>query len=235
MALSEFLVVPASSEHTATVIFLHGLNTTGYAWQEMVSTFASEAPLTHIKWVLPHAPQMPVTAKDGATMHSWYDIFDWDYKLGEDEQGILASSVSLGEIIRDEVESGIPPNRIVLGGFSQGGAMSLLTGLISEWKLAGIVNLSGRLVMRDKLESMMAEDARSRPIFWGHGQQDVLVKYAWAEDAFRFLQHDLTFRAAKNGDIKGIEFHSYKGLAHATSDEELNDLRIWLQRVVPQC
>lgn len=109
---------------------------------------------------------MPVMAKGGEVVHSWYvsrcdldfpaqcpryNIFDWDYKLGEDEAGLLASSASINEVIRQEIASGIPADRIVLGGFSQGGAMSLVAGLASEFRLAGIINLSGRLTMKAKL------------------------------------------------------------------------------------
>ena len=86
--------------------------------------------------------------------HDRYDIFDLDYALGEDETGILSSCAAIEKMIRQETASGIPATRIVLAGFSQGGAMSLLAGLISDFKLAGLVNLSGRLLMQGKLSNV---------------------------------------------------------------------------------
>ena len=89
-----------------------------------------------------------------AAHHDRYDIFDLDYALGEDEAGILSSCAAIEKIIRQEIDSGIPASRIVLAGFSQGGAMSLFTGLITGFKLAGLVNLSGRFLMQIKLPNV---------------------------------------------------------------------------------
>jgi len=110
--------------------------------------------LPHVKWILPHAPQQSVTANFGMIMPSWFDIKDFSFNSAEDERGMLTSVRMLEGVIRQEVESGLDASRIVLGGFSQGGVMSLLGGLTSERKLGGVVVLSAWLPLQAKFKAV---------------------------------------------------------------------------------
>jgi predicted esterase len=136
--------------------------------------FSSDNELAHIKWVLPHAyvtwlpqlmlslltrlcaarPTKPVTANFGMEMPSWFDIYSFGFDSKEDEAGMLQTRSALNALISDEVDNGTPPERVILGGFSQGAAMSLLTGLTGERKLGGVVCLSGWLPLREKFKAV---------------------------------------------------------------------------------
>lgn len=152
----KFLTVPAAAKHTATVIFVHGLGDSGHGWKPVADMFKTEPSLRHIKWILPHAPTIPITANMGMEMPGWFDIYSFGFKGVEDEDGMLQTVATLQTIINTEIEqSNISSDRIVLGGFSQGGAMSLLTGLTSkDHKLGGIVSLSGWLPMNAKVQAV---------------------------------------------------------------------------------
>ncbi|KAJ3487246.1 hypothetical protein NLI96_g3661 [Meripilus lineatus] len=231
MAL-KFVSVAARAKHSATVIFVHGLGDTGYGWAPIAEMFSRDPALAHVKWVLPHAPVMPVTANMGAQMPSWFDIPSFDFKE-EDEPGMLKSMRSLNELITTEVDSGIPAERVVLGGFSQGGAMSLLTGLTTERKLGGVVVLSGWLPLRDKFKVMASDHVKKLPIFWGHGRNDPLVRFQWGSASEKLGVAEVS-QPPPSTRTTGLEFHGYSGVTHSTSEEELDDLRTWISKTIPQ-
>jgi len=156
---------------------LHGLGDSGHGWAPVAENLQPLFP--HVKWILPHAPTQPVTLNAGMRMPSWYDITGLDSSAVEDERGIKAAAQNgyysillpssegnlqpnlslppieiVSEVIESEIKAGIPPERIVLGGFSQGGAISLYTGLTGPYKLAGIVGLSSYLPLRNQLNQV---------------------------------------------------------------------------------
>ncbi|PFH49264.1 hypothetical protein AMATHDRAFT_148040 [Amanita thiersii Skay4041] len=230
----KFLTVPAASKHTATVIFIHGLGDTGHGWKPVADMFKVDPLLSHIKWVLPHSPVRSVTANLGLEMPSWFDIYSFGFSGEEDEAGMLQSSRQINELITAEVNAGVDPGRIVLGGFSQGGAMSLLTGLTSERKLAGLAVLSGWLPLHKKIQAMVSQHALSTPIFWGHGTADPLVKYQMCKDSVDYLTTVIGIPKATQGDNKGLKCIPYEGMAHVAFPEELDDLKSWLKNVIPK-
>ncbi|KAF8214071.1 Phospholipase/Carboxylesterase-domain-containing protein [Mycena galopus ATCC 62051] len=236
----KFITVPALSKHTATVIFVHGLGDSGNGWKPVADMFKE---LSHVKWVLPHAPQIPVTASGGMQMPAWFDLLSFDFavtedKTGklttvlEDQTGMLKTVHSLNKLITAEVDAGIPANRIVLGGFSQGGAMSVLTGLTTERKLAGLALLSCWLPLREKIKSMVSEHAASIPIFWAQGDVDPLVKPKVAR-----MSADLVIKEigtpVSTGELKGLLYKTYEGVDHSTNQAELEDLKAWLKKALP--
>ncbi|KAJ7246574.1 Phospholipase/carboxylesterase [Mycena haematopus] len=227
-----FLTVPAISKHTATVIFVHGLGDTGNGWKPVAQMLSSE--LAHVKWVLPHAPAMPVTANGGMVMPAWFDIFSFGFTGRQDEMGMLKTVHSLNQLITAEVDAGIPANRIVLGGFSQGAAMTILTGLTTERKLAGLAVLSGWLPLHEKFKSMASEHAASIPIFWGQGAEDPLVKPALARRSADLVMELIGTPVAPSTDeLKGLFYKSYDGVEHNANMEELDDLKAWLKKALP--
>ncbi|KAJ7223956.1 Phospholipase/carboxylesterase/thioesterase [Mycena rebaudengoi] len=228
----KLLTVPALSKHTATVIFVHGLGDTGNGWKPVADMFQRDLP--HVKWVLPHSPSMSVTANGGMVMPSWFDILSFGFDSEEDQPGMLKTAHSLNQLITAEVDAGIPASRIVLGGFSQGGAMSLLTGLTAERKLAGLAIMSAWLPLRNQFKSMASAHAASIPIFWGHGSADPLVKYEFARSSADYIMKNLGVPEASSGELKGLSFNTYNGIGHTTNQKELDDLKGWLKKAVPE-
>lgn len=259
------LIVGPIEKHTASVIFLHGLGDSGQGWAPVATMLSKNPELSHIKFILPHAPVQPVTLNFGMRMPSWFDIRSLDEKGtleadGEDQEGMLASSLGVNKLIADEVDSGIESSRVVVGGFSQGGAIGLLTGLTSERRLGGIVALSTWLPMSRKMSSvrhqiptfpgmvvvyfylfifffdyqMMSESARNVPIFFGHSIDDPVVKYEWGRKSFEALKgKPFKFPEATEESVKGLTWKEYHNLGHGSGIEEINDLAQWLKRVVP--
>lgn len=230
----KYLVVPPIAKHTATVIFVHGLGDTGHGWKPVADMLSPTMP--HVKWILPHAPQQSVTANFGMIMPSWFDIKDFSFNSAEDERGMLTSVRMLEGVIRQEVESGLDASRIVLGGFSQGGVMSLLGGLTSERKLGGVVVLSAWLPLHAKFKAMMSGHAKSLPIFWGHGTADPLVRFEFAKRSIEYLVGTCGLTRLDRDKIgsPGLTFMEYQGVQHSSSEKELVDMGRFLKRVVPE-
>ena len=128
------------------------------------------------------------------------------------------------EIIKDEVNGGIPANRIVVGGFSQGCVMGLLTALTAEYKFAGVVALSGYLPLHNKLMSMVSDANRKTPIFWGHGDVDQVVRYSYGQQSVEILQKNKF----------NVKFNTYRHLGHGSSPQEIRDLLVFLQQALPE-
>ncbi|KAI0638593.1 Phospholipase/carboxylesterase [Trametes polyzona] len=235
-AAVKVLTVSPRAKHTATIIFVHGLGDTGYGWKPVADMFATEMP--HVKWVLPHAPTIPVTANGGVKMPGWFDVYEFGaINAREDEEGMLKTVHALNQLITAEVDAGIPANRIVLGGFSQGAGMSLLTGLTTERRLAGLAILSGWLPLRSKIKAMLNDHAKKLPIFWGHGKSDVIVRFDRATASLDAIKSELQLNTLVSPDKVlegGIEFHAYDFLAHSVNDQELADLKTFLRKVLPQ-
>ncbi|MEQ1503734.1 MAG: carboxylesterase [Myxococcota bacterium] len=161
---------------TAAVIWLHGLGASGHDFEPIVPHVA----VPGLRFVFPHAPEAPVTINGGYVMPSWYDIRSLDHrsKDREDPAGVRASSVAVGELIAREVGRGIPESRVLLAGFSQGGAMALHCGLRRPTPLAGVLVLSGYLVLTDTVETEMTAAAKATPFWFGHGTRDEVVPVA---------------------------------------------------------
>ncbi|KAM6514369.1 hypothetical protein FALCPG4_015518 [Fusarium falciforme] len=225
------LVVPAAKQHTATVILVHGLSDTGHGCISTVENLRRRQQLDEVKFILPHAPRIPITFHGGMMMPGWFDIIvalggDIDTRVRQDDaEGIKLSQKYFHELIQEEIDSGIPADRIVLGGFSQGGAMSLLSGLTFEAKLAGIIGLSGWLVLSQNFPDMISPtDAnRQTPVIMFHGDQDTMVPTNRAKrDVERLIElgYDVAWK-------------TYPGMGHSTCPEELDDVEAFLRVQLP--
>lgn len=146
------ILLPSVLATKANLTQKQGLGDTGHGWKPVADMLSPAMP--YIKWILPHAPQQPVTANYRMVMPAWFDLKDFSFVSTEDENGMLASVRMLEGIIRNEVDNGMDASRIVLGGFSQGGVMALLGGLTSERKLGGVVVLSAWLPLREKFKAV---------------------------------------------------------------------------------
>ncbi|KAK4055415.1 hypothetical protein OIO90_003253 [Microbotryomycetes sp. JL221] len=225
--MSKTIIVEAASkaQHTATVIFLHGLGDSGAGWAPMAYMMRDSPRQTHVKWILPTAPIQPVTMNHGYKMNSWFDIYDLRPGGTEDEKGLLESVSTVQKLIKQEIDNGIDPSRIIVGGFSQGAAISVLTGITTEYKLGGIVALSGFLTLSNKVKSMMVEHAPKYPLFWGHGTDDPVVAYEWGKRSVDKLR-ELGWN--------NIQFETYRGLPHSFCEPERVDFEAWLAKVIPE-
>lgn len=206
---------------TAAVIWLHGLGADGHDFEPIVPQLrlAGEPPL---RFVFPHAPIRPVTLNGGYAMRAWYDIVALDRRAAEDESGIRASQAAIEALIRRENARGVASSRIVLAGFSQGGAMALFTGTRYPERLAGIMGLSCYQLLAARFAAERAAANESTPIFLAHGTQDPVVAPVLGEDAYRQLQ------AAGYA----VEWHTYS-MPHAVCPQEIADIAAWLRRVLP--
>lgn len=205
---------------TASVIWMHGLGADGNDFVPVVRELALP-PSLPIRFVFPHAPVRPVTINNGFRMRAWYDIVAADFNSRTDLAGVRASQLQVEALIAREVARGIPASRIVVAGFSQGGAVALYTGLRHAERLAGIIALSTYLVGADKLATEAASANRAAPIFMAHGTADPIVRFEWGN-----ASRDALVNAGYN-----VDWHTY-GMEHSVCMEEINAVSAWLQRVL---
>jgi phospholipase/carboxylesterase len=206
----------------ASIIWLHGLGADGHDFEPLIPQLEIVDQLG-VRVVLPHAPHRPVTINAGMVMPAWYDIAAADFSHGQDIEGIRASEQQLRALIQHEVTLGIPTVRILLAGFSQGGAIALHTGLRYPEPLAGILALSTYLPLAASLEAERSAANRAIPILMAHGTRDPLVPLQLAEQSREWLQ-----QAGYH-----IDWHTY-AMPHAVYPEEIADVKRWLvQRLGP--
>jgi lysophospholipase-1 len=227
------LVVPPVGKHTATVIFCHGLGDTGHGWSSAVEQWRRSSKLAGVKWILPHAPQIPISVNGGMLMPGWFDIKALGYtvedavagRVAEDTTGILQSQAYLHSLIQEEVSAGIPSERVVLGGFSQGGAMSIFSGVTAPVKIAGIVGLSSWLLLNQMVKEHASRDNvnTATPIFMGQGTEDPLVRHELAETSSKMLR------------VMGydVSFNEYPGMGHSACMEEIDEVEAFLVSRLP--
>lgn len=206
---------------TAAVIWLHGLGDDGHGWSEVVPALALPAALP-VRFLFPHAPTMPVTINNGFVMRAWYDIRDADLHARADISGVRRSQALLETMIAHERARGIAAARIVLAGFSQGGAIALYAGLRHREPLAGIVALSTYLIDAPGLAAEAAAANRGVPILMAHGSFDPVVPLQAGEasrERLRSLGYD-------------VDWRSYP-MPHSLCAQEVEDLREFLLRALP--
>jgi len=205
---------------TAAVIWLHGLGADGHDFEPIVPELDLPDALA-VRFVFPHAPMQAVTISGGAVMRAWYDVYALEGQRREDAAGGRASQSKVEELIAREKARGIPAARLVLAGFSQGGAIALQTGLRHGERLAGIMALSTYLPVPSTLAAEASAANRAVPIFMAHGLDDPLIPIERAAMSRRQLE------AAGYA----IEWHEYP-MAHAVCMEEIADVSAWLQRIL---
>ncbi|ODN79915.1 hypothetical protein L202_03804 [Cryptococcus amylolentus CBS 6039] len=230
----EYKTIQPAQTHQVTIIFLHGLGgDRGGIFEKHITTTLAPA-LPSVKWILPLGPIRPVTFRQGLLESGWFDVPQLatpDKPVVEDGEGQLASLQSIDLIIQDEVDRGTPESKIVLGGFSQGAMISLLGSVVLERRLAGIVALSGRLPLSERVDELKSVHASGTPIFVAHGKEDAVVSYEFAERAVDILSK-IGRPVLPQGSVfvrPSIRFTSYPGLGHTYSEEELLDLIEWLR------
>ena len=217
--LLDAIQLETSRDPERSVIWLHGLGADGRDFVPIAGELS--LPDAPIRFVFPHAPVQPVTINNGMSMRAWYDIVADDIARREDERGVRASQRLVEALIARERERGVPAARIVLAGFSQGGAIALQTGLRHAERLAGIMALSTYVPIASALEAERNAANSDVPIFMAHGTQDPIIPLAHARRSRELLER-LGYP---------VEWHEY-AMPHSVSPQEIDDIGAWLRRVL---
>ncbi|KAJ1030758.1 hypothetical protein NDA18_001994 [Ustilago nuda] len=235
--LKTLIINPRSGvKPTATLFFLHGLGDSSAGWSDVAQMLSQRPSLSHVRFVLPNAPIQPVSLNMGMPMPSWFDILALDDLSGaEDEAGLLKSTDEIKKLIKAENDGTaqgldgqqIPSGRIVVGGFSQGGAISLLTGLTNPNAVAGVAALSTWLPLRAKIATLRTPTSKNLKVFQAHGDADPVVKYEYGQRTVAFLKNELGLAE------KDVGFHTYPRMPHSACPEEIRDLAAFLEKVIP--
>jgi phospholipase/carboxylesterase len=217
--VAETVEIESAPSPDAAVIWLHGLGADGHDFEPVVPELRLP-PRLRVRFVFPHAPLRPVTINMGMRMRAWYDIL----QMGggeEDEAGVRASQALLQALIEREKHRGVDPRRIVLAGFSQGGAIVLQTGLRHAERLAGILALSTYLPLAGKLAAERSAANRDLPVFMAHGTHDPMIGIPRARES----------RAALETLGYPVQWKEY-AMAHSVCGEEIADIAAWLLRLL---
>lgn len=205
---------------SASVIWLHGLGADGNDFVPIVPQLGLP-PALALRFVFPHAPVRPVTINNGVRMRAWYDIAAADLSNRADIAGVRQSQGQIEALIAREKARGVPAARIVLAGFSQGGAIALYAGLRHAERLAGIMALSAYLMRAESLPSEGAAANRDVPIFMAHGSADPVVRFEWG----------LASRRALEANGNPVEWHAYR-IEHSVCLEEVQAIGAWLAKLL---
>ena len=212
---------PATTDAvSASVIWLHGLGADGHDFVPIVPELRLPDTLP-VRFIFPHAPHRPVTLNNGYVMRAWYDIKALALRAEEDVAGIRASEMLVCDLIQAEVAAGIKASRIVIAGFSQGGAIALQTALRYPQRLAGVLPLSTYLPLRDSLAAEASAANADIPILMCHGRQDTVVPVQLGErsrDALLTQGYAVDFR--------------YYDMPHSVCAEEIRDIGLWLTNLL---
>ncbi|RDB17780.1 Acyl-protein thioesterase 1 [Hypsizygus marmoreus] len=244
----DFITIPSRDEHSATVVWLHGLGDSGKGMEFLAEELSKQPGLGHVKWILPHAHRMIVTAQD-VSMNSWFDYISFDVRnRTEDEPGLYRAVEKINSIISaEEQDSKISSDRIIVGGFSQGSAVALLTALTTKRPLAGVFVLSGYIPLRKKTNEIASALASTLPIFWGHGCHDAQIEYTFSldtamtlvSDRLRIPFHESSDRLGSEIFLEleskvGLRFMTYPNMGHSLCPPEVGDLGVWMEAIIPK-
>jgi phospholipase/carboxylesterase len=214
MKILETVEIATGAAPRLAIIWLHGLGADGHDFEPIVPEF--ELPFA-ARFVFPHAPVRPIAVNGGAAMRGWYDIFGWGHNVRQDDAGIRDSAAAVTRLIDREIDRGIPAERIVLAGFSQGGAIALHLGLREPRRLAGILALSTYLPLAETLVAEKSVANAAVPVFMAHGTADPILPLAMAELSRRELE------AAGYA----VDWHVYS-MPHSVCMPEIADISTWL-------
>jgi phospholipase/carboxylesterase len=213
----ERVVIETGENPTSAVIWLHGLGADGHDFEPIIPELGVDQ-IDPIRFIFPHAPTRPVTINNGMVMRAWYDILEVSIDRRIDETGIHQSAALIEELIAEQRALGIPDQRLILAGFSQGGAMAYHVGLAQDPPIGGILVLSAYLPIADSLLKGGGEGAGSTPLLCCHGQWDPVVPLTLGESSARQVEQ------------AGwpLEWKTYPA-AHSLHPDEVNDIGQWLR------
>lgn len=208
-------IIESEKPATATVIWLHGLGASAHDFDAIIPYLRTNPTFAQVRFIFPQAPMRAVTLNNGFVMPAWYDIYQLDKHGPQDEEGIKASSLQIQKIIDQQIQTGIPAEKIFLVGFSQGGAIALYASLYMPKTLAGIIGLSTYLPMHTKLDASAINASNS---YWlAHGTHDNVVALNYGEESVEKLR-ELGCQ---------VGWHTYP-IAHEISLPEMEAMSTWM-------
>ncbi|MCC6533079.1 MAG: carboxylesterase [Burkholderiales bacterium] len=219
-AMLETIEISTGEQPDAAIIWLHGLGADGNDFVPVIDELELP-PGAAVRFVFPHAPMMPVSINNGYVMRAWYDVHFDGVDKRADDAGIRSSQLAIERLLERERERGIAPQRTLLAGFSQGGAIALQTGLRHPARLAGVMALSTYLPLADSLASERAMENAATPIFMAHGRHDGVIAIQLAQRSVQRL------RALGYA----VEWRDY-AMEHSVCMQEIADISQWLGRVL---
>ncbi|MDD3883814.1 MAG: dienelactone hydrolase family protein [Gallionella sp.] len=212
--LLQSIVLDSGPNPQTAIIWLHGLGADGHDFEPLADELQLPCP---VRYIFPDAPMRPVTINGGFVMRAWYDITEMDIAARQDDAGIRDSQTRIEALIQRETERGIPPDKIFLAGFSQGGAIALHTALHQTRPLAGVLALSTYLPLAERASGEMQPGTLNTPIFMAHGRSDTVIPQTLGQTSAAALKA-LGYR---------LDWHEYP-MAHSVCAEELRDIERWL-------
>jgi len=216
----EKIIVETGESPDASIIWLHGLGVDGHDFEPIVEELELPDHLA-IRFVFPHAPAIAVTINDGYIMPAWYDFKQTDLGIEHDEEGISHAARQIQLLIEQQEMHGIASNRIILAGFSQGGAMAIHCGLRQREALAGVMALSTYLLLPNRLQDEISPSAYSTPIFMAHGVDDPVVPFSLGD----------TSRQKLETTGCNVEWNSYP-MTHQVCPQEIEDIGLWISGIL---
>jgi phospholipase/carboxylesterase len=217
---TEYVCVETGPNPVACVIWLHGLGADGYDFVPIVKEL-EQLGLPSMRFIFPHAPEIPVSINGGYVMRAWYDIKHVDLVRQEDEQGIRQSQQVVEALIQQQIQAGFKSTQIVLAGFSQGGAITYQTGLRTKHRLAGLIALSTYLPCPESFVAEINPALKDIPIMAVHGSQDNIVPLERGQKAIELL---------KQQGYSAVQWDTYP-MAHSVCGEELVKIAEFLGKV----
>ncbi|MCG8377931.1 MAG: alpha/beta hydrolase [Proteobacteria bacterium] len=212
------VIIETNNTHKASVIWLHGLGADGHDFEPIVPELELDDSLG-IRFIFPNAPIRPVTINGGMAMRAWYDVRSPNLRELEDKEAIIESSNLINRYIQSEIEDGIAANKILLAGFSQGGAISLHTGLRYPEQLAGLIALSAYLPLPNMLASEATDNNRDTPVFMAHGLYDPVIPIEQGRASYETLKQE--------GYL--VNWNEYT-MQHAVCLEEINAISTYIRK-----
>ena len=216
MSNLETIIIETSQPIQQSVIWLHGLGADGHDFAPIVP----ELNIPNTRFIFPHAPHQAITMNNGYEMRAWYDLYGLTLQTKQDEAGMRAMQQEIESLIEAEQAQGISADKIVLAGFSQGGAMAFFTGLRYPKRLAGILALSTYVSLKEKLADEAHKANKDTPIFMAHGSFDSIITLDTCLISRRLLE-DLDYQ---------VEWHEYP-MPHSVCSEEIEDIARFLKQV----
>ncbi len=218
MSELDSIIIETQPHPDAAIIWLHGLGADGNDFVPIVEQLQLPSHFA-VRFIFPHAPVRPITINQGYQMPGWYDISSLSIVEEEDAAGIRESSAILSELCQEQEASGIASSRIIVAGFSQGGAIALHCGCRYPKTLGGIMALSTYLALPETLEEEISDQICEVPVFMAHGRQDDVVGYEYGKQSLELLE-------ANNIEVQWNEYD----MGHAVCTEEIQHIRQWLMQ-----
>lgn len=214
------IVIEPPNSVTASIIWLHGLGASGHDFEPLIPELPTSLT-QQTRFIFPHAPNRPISVNMGMVMPGWYDVVALDLTSDQDEAGIRDSEKLVQTYLQQEEDKGIAAERIVLAGFSQGGAIALHVGLRYPHKLAGIIALSTYLPLGHTLQEERHPANQSTPIFYGHGRYDAIIPLHQGQESHQYLS-SLDYQ---------VDWRDYL-MEHSVCQQEITDIGDWLTTVL---